>query len=359
MRAAVALSLLVIVAGCESSDPEPTGAAGQASSIPSCAADELIEPDNPACTPLSSDYQPRDDGWQHDTWPACISDDNAYHPFDTNISTNARIKAFEEIAGLLGFGKGESPSAQAFVDARVAYSQPEGLDSRLSRREDVHYPAAPKDCRDLTAEELAQYPDRCVGPATLQPLLVQAFADGARGIEPALQAARIEAALLWFLYASVYKEASTCAKTVNDCDSSTGYYAGGQQRESLLGLAGYVQPRSKLTHERIWDGLLAVRCWRDLDPEATNTALRDQALAQLDRALDRGLASIVRQRLQALPCETAWESVRLLYRALDRAATERDADKAAVVRAELARDSPEAVDVQQVDSILEELFPCP
>jgi hypothetical protein len=75
----------------------------------------------------------------------------------------------------------------------------------------------------------------------------------------------------------------------------------GLARELLaLGDAG------RAAHDRIWDALLAVRCWRALDGAAmlpampaTNEMLREQARTQLDRALTRGMVMIIQSRLRA------------------------------------------------------------
>lgn len=351
-----------LAVGCDTSDPDPKGVGGGVG-MPGCPADANITvSDGDACVANADDYQPRDNASADDTWAACISDDNTYHAFEASISTNARVAAFEQIATLLGFGTGSAPDPQAFVDARVAYTEPEGLDSRVSRREDEHFPAASADCRDLSADEVMAAADRCVGPARIQPLLNEAFQQGADGVDPARNAARIEAALLWFLYVSAYKEATTCATTAKDCDSSTGYYAGNQSRSPSYGFARYVAARSPQAHEAAWDALLAVRCWRDLDNpggEAMDLALQQQALGQLDRALDRGLALILRQRFETLPCDTAWETVQILGPVIDRAARAKDAAQADILRAQVAAASMEEVDAAAAISALDALFPCP
>lgn len=351
-------------AGCESSDPDttstPTGSGGQAGGVVACEPDDNVTPvDDTSCEPAADDYVP---GSDTDGWDACISDDDAYHPFDTSISSIARVGAFEQIAELLSFGQEATPSVQAFTDARLAYATDEGLESRVSRREDEHYDPAPSACNEMTADELADYPERCVGPAQIQPLLNTAFAEGMDGTDPVRNAARIEAALLWFLYVSAYKESTTCATTAKDCDSSYAYYTGGEARDGGLGLSRYVDARSPHAHDRVWDGLLAVRCWRDLDNptgEATNTTLQAQALAQLDVALLRGVALIVRQRAEQLPCDAAWETVRILGPVLEREAELRDATAAAALHEQVRKTSQDEVDVGALTDALDTLFPCP
>jgi hypothetical protein len=367
---------LSAVAGCEGDDPEAasgtpdTGTpdtgdqeAGDQDAGDTCAIDEgIVVADNASCTAAADDYTPRDQGSANDTWQACISDDNAYHRFDESISSIARIGAFERIADLLAFDGSRAPTAQDFVDARLAYVEDQGLESRISRREDEHYPAAPSACRDLTADEQAQYPDRCVGPVKIVPMLNDAFQQGATGADPVLHAARVEAALLWFLYVSAYKESTTCKDTVADCDSGYAYYTGGEDRSGGLGLSRYVKARSPQAHDRIWDGILAVRCWRDLDNPtgtASNTAMQELALAQLDRALLRGVALIVRQRLDHITCTAAWETVRILGPVLDHAATALDAANAEVLREQVGKATADQVDVDAAQTALDTIFPCP
>ena len=320
-----------------------------------------VSGNNTSCTPQAGDYKPND---ANDGWDACISDDDKYHQFETSISSIARVAAFEEITKLLLTS--DPPSNQDFIDAKLAYTQPEGLDSRVSRREDEHYPKASKACADMTAAEIQAEKDRCVGQAQIQPLLNQAFADGASGKDPLQNAARIESALLWFLYVSTYKESITCTSTKKDCDSSYAYYTGGEERSAGKGLARYVRSVSTQAHDRVWDGILAVRCWRDLDSAdtATDLATRDKAMAQLDRALLRGVALIAKRRVKAT--ETAcgdaqaalWASVQILGNVLDREATARDAAKAKILRDELAKSAGDA-DLTRLSATLDELFPCP
>jgi hypothetical protein len=370
IHGALALSLAVAAAACEEDDPVPTGPVGDGGSGGSggggaalCDADEgIADVSGAACMALADDYRPRDNASADDAWPACISDAGEYVPFDMNISSLARVAAFEQIGELLGFGGKKVPTAQDFLDARVVYAQEQGIESRVVRREDEHYPPAPAACRDMTPEVQAMYPDRCVGPVKIRPILNAAFEAGVQGEDPVANAARIEGALLWFFYISIHKEATTAAEKAVDVDSMWAKYTGGEPRESAFGLSRYIKPRSQEAHDRIWDGLLAVRCWRDLDNPtgvAMDLATRDRARAQLDRALLRGMALIVRQRVETLPCAPAWESVKILGEVLDREATERDAEQAAALREELAKSRPEDVDKARVTAALDAIFPCP
>lgn len=348
-------------------DPSSTGQDGGSGTN----AEGFCEPvpshidDVSSCQPSADDYQPRVNSSASDTWPACISDDDVYHPIDPNISTVARVAAFEDIAAKLWKDK-RRPSAQDFVDARVVYAQDQGLDSRVQRREDIHYPAAPQACSTAGIPEA--YPDRCVGPAKLLPTLNDAFAKGAGGEAPLVHAARIEAALLWFFYVSALSEATSCAAKPQDCDSCWAYYSGGGSREAPLGLSRYVRELGVETHERAYDGALAVRCWRNLDNEtgtATDLALRDRAREQLDRAMLRGIALVARQRFTELGCsrgevlEARWAFLQTLVPLLDRAARERSVADADSLEQQVQASGPEAVDADAAIRALDALFPCP
>ncbi len=349
--------------GCAADDPEAETPNTDGGVEDPCNPNAgLTTQDNLTCVPAADDYEPRDQASANDSWPACVSDQGTYQPLEASVSTIARIGAFEEIATLLAFDGSRVPSAQDFLDARVVYTQAEGLESRVVRREDEHYPAAPSSCRDLPDAEQMQYADRCVGSAKIRPILNDAFQKGSLGEDRMRNAARIEAALLWFLYVSVHKEALTCAEVPKDCDSSYAYYTGGESRVTPMGMARYVDARSPQTHDRIWDGILAVRCWRDLDNPtgvAEDTAMQTRALNQLDRALLRGVALIVRQRLENLSCPAAWETVRTLGPVLYREAEARDATQAAKLREQLDSASPENIDVTAAQQTIDLLFPCP
>jgi hypothetical protein len=361
----LAFASLIAAGGCESSDPTPTSTLGAAGNSPGvkCSPDEGVAPmEGASCAASPDDYTPRESGSSTDTWPACISDKNEYVPFSMNISSLARVAAFEQIRELLDIGGTGIPTPQDFLDARVIYSQEQGIESRVSRREDEHYPPAPAACRDLPPEEQQKYPDRCVGPVKIRPILNAAFEGGIAGESPVENAARIEGALLWFFYVSIYKEATSAAQNSVDVDSMWAKYTGGEPREGGIGLSAYVKPRSQEAHDRIWDGLLAVRCWRDLDNPtgaAMDLALRDRARAQLDRALLRGMALILRQRLETSKCSAAWESAKILGEILDREATARDKTNAAILRAEIQKPSSADVDVAAATEALDAIFPCP
>jgi hypothetical protein len=368
---------------CGKPDPVPTSRDGGAGDAERAAVDSGTSTDAGAdsgncplapnvedvskCQPAGSDYQPRKNNSAGDGWAPCISDDNTYHRIQQTVSSIARVTAFEDIAAKLWEG-GKPPSTQDFLDSRIIYAQDQGLDSRVQRREDVHYaaPSGGKKCSDPGAPDL--FPDRCVGPKKLLPILNESFAAGSKGETPRAHAARIEAALLWFLYVSSLSEVESCAAKPADCDSAWAYYTGGTPRESPIALARYVKARGPETHDRAYDGVLAVRCWRNLDNEtgtAQNLVQRNQARDQLDRAMLRGVALIVRQRLSDLACasgdvkDARFAFVRTLLPFLDRAARERDATKADVLKAQAQAASPDLVDVGAAITALDGLFPCP
>ncbi|MBI5487762.1 MAG: hypothetical protein HY905_10555 [Deltaproteobacteria bacterium] len=381
--AGVSMAFVALGCGCESDVPESGDDGGGDDSsaeadaeaeaaVEDSAADADADDDAdvpPPCDPLATDYLPRESGSATDDWPACISDDNTYHWIGTTIGTIARIASFEQVADLL-WRRPAPPAATDFTAARVIYADANGLDSRVQRREDLHVPEVPAAdgaCTDPGVPEL--YPDRCVGPARILPILNDAFAAGSAGADLLLNAARIEAALLWFLYLSPYKESYTCTSTPADCDSAWAYYTGGEDRAAGLGLSSYVSALDVETHDRVWDGLLAVRCWKNLDNEtgaSTDTTMRDLARAQLDRAMLRGVALVVRDRLDVVVSaatteerDAAWAFVQILGWVLDREATARNATTAAVLRTELARTDPTAAGVPAAQAALDALFPCP
>lgn len=370
MKRGVLTSLLILaLLGCES-DP-PTGDGGlpdatlelDAGPIDPPACEGLAaDPPSAACEPLATDYTPGAD----DDWAACISDDGEYHRVLEDISTIARVAAFETMREQL-FDPTRDPSPDDFLAARQLYQEPEGLDSRVVRRYDPHFEVPEgTDCSvDGVPEE---YPDYCVGPAILQPILLDAFERGVLGTSAPsrVEAARIEAALLWFLFVSPYKESLTCTRTAKDCDSAYAYYTGGEDARGGVGLAADVARVSPEAHDRAWDGLLAVRCWRDLDAEevATDLALRDRAREQYDRALLDGVAALVRERL-VLACDTSdaellyhWTFARTLGMALDREARARDATAATALAEELAHERPADADVARAVDALDTLFDC-
>lgn len=377
------LALPTGLAGCpadddgtdEVADTDETGDAGADPCDPAAAV-----LDESACTPAPGDYQPGAD----DDYAACISDAGSYELIADPPGSIARIEAYEQIADLLWLAG--APTPEDFIAARTAYELDEGLASRVDRREDLHYPEIPmaewdpgldpdKQCSNTMLA--AAYPDRCVGPAQMRPLLSQAFIDGIEGSgDPNLHAARIKGTLLWFLYLSIHKEANTClTAAAKDCDSAWAYYTGGAQVDgAVIGFAAFVQEYSANTHQRIYDGLLAVRCVRDLYPEDTYPLLADlpqegqdlfaQAWNQLDQALHRGLAIVVRQHALAQDsCGGAaaanWELVTIVGHALQREAGVRDSAAASELESLYALDDPTPEASARIVELIDLVFPCP
>lgn len=330
-----------------------------------CQPAPVYEENLASCQPLATDYLPRVSNSSTDMWPACISDQGVFAPINANISSIARVTAFEDIATLL-WRDGVLPTPQAFLDARAIYAVDQGLDSRVQRREDVHFPAAPSACSTAGIPE--RYPERCAGPMKLLPILNDAFAKGARGESPRVQAARIEASLVWFFYLSALSEVKSCTTKPQDCDSCWAYYGGGGGREAPLGLGKLISSLGPKTHDRAYDALLAVRCWRNLDNElgiATDTARRDLAFTQLDAALLRGVALLLRQRATELACtsgevrDARLAFINTLGPFFSRAARERSAGAADVLAREVDRSTAAELQITELTDALDALFPCP
>lgn len=363
------LSVLVAISSlvaCQDDLPPPidesppvTDAQGE------CIDKPAYEENVSSCQLVSTDYRPRVANSTEDAWPACISDDNTYHRLYNSISTIGRVAAFDSIAGAL-WRPAKVPTVEDFTQARLRYTESEGLGSRVERREDIHYPAAPAACNSSAAIS-TEFPDRCVGPAKLRPIVNEAFASGMRGEAPRVNAARIEAALLWFLYVSPLSEVTSCTNKDADCDSAWAYYTGGTPRAEPQGLARYMSELAPETHERAYDATLAVRCWRDLDrtTPANDLELRDRARTQLDKAMLRGMAVIVRQRFQELTCtageakEARWAFLQVLVPLMEREARVRGPAEADILMVQVKKEDPEEVDVSAAVEALDRLFPCP
>ncbi|MDQ3032902.1 MAG: hypothetical protein M3Y87_10830 [Myxococcota bacterium] len=388
--------------GDDVGDAAPVDAARDASSPD--GGHTALQDGGEACEHRAGEYTPRIAMSSTDDWPACVSDIGTYVRVDpAGVSSIARVAAYEQILapawgeppvrGLL-FGVDRDPSADDFLMARTIYEGDQGLGSRVVRRADEHEPRpANADCRLGAVVE--SDPRYCVGPTQLAPIVREAFVAGitGEGSTPArVHAARIDAALTWFLFLSIHKESLTCTETARDCDSMWAKYSGGlESREGGIGISRQVLALDREAHDRIWDGLLAVRCWRDLDPApvATMLELRERARGQLDRALDRGIALVVIDRLRAMQRATGdaqrahFEWLRVLLGALpehtvpspdpgaaditvparealfDRALRARSAELAVLVAAEMAAESPAEVDVDAIVNEIEETFACP
>jgi len=368
VRGVLVFSLALSVWACGEDDPDetPRSDAG-ATDVDGDTSDPdvVLPPIAETCSARATDYAPGSPGTG---WSACVSDSGDYVQIEENISSIARIASYEDIADLLW--RSGVPNSEAFIAAREIFATPEGLDSRVQRREDEHLPPVVGDdgevlrCRDEGVPE--RDPNRCVGPAQMLPIFNDAFQRGIAGEEPEVQAARIDATLLWFLYLSAHKEAVTCTTVRRDCDSAYAYYTGGQPRDGGVGLAGAFLRDVPQAHERAWDGVLAVRCWRDLDRAETaeNLALRDQAVEQLDRALLHGVSRLVVQRFRLMRARAAdarapdWAWLQIMGGALDREASERDAEQASVLRDLFAGAIPTDDEIDDIVDAITALFPC-
>ncbi len=316
-----------------------------------------------ACEAAETDYigAREDDGWN-----TCVSDAGTYQlAGESAPSSIARIASFETIADLLWRGA-ESPSAQAFLDARIEYSIDQGLDSRVSRRYDARLdrPAEGIDCRGETHG--MDHPDYCVGPGQINPILAQAFGAGSEGTDPLQNAARVEAGLLWFMHVSTYKEAYSCKDKAKDCDSAWAYYGAGEDASLATGLAAYVKAIEPATHASMFNAIMGVRCWRDLDNTETamDAELHQRVLGQLDRALNRVLTILLIDRLNTYAAAegdakmAAWAFLKTLGPVLDRAARAESEDSADALVALWASDG-ENMDHEDTINTLNSLFPCP
>ncbi len=316
--------------------------------------------DDVVCEPLASDF-PAGPGFE-----GCVSQDLTFHAFNPdNISTIARTEAFDQIGDLLW--NNAALAAAHFADARQLYAVAEGIDSRVQRRYDQHFAASvPEGTNCRTAGVPAMYPDYCVGPGRILPIVVAAFDAGMAGQDMGTNAARIEAALLWFFYTSVYKESASCATAIADCDSSHAYYTAATPRGEPAGLARYVAATGAENHDRVFDGTLATHCWRELDNGEAAVNLDQQAIAlgQLDVALDHAAIRILTTRLRAFVGAEGearaahWAFIGIWTQALDRAIRVRDAAAADSMVAIAAGDGAD-LDVDALEARLLALVPCP
>lgn len=374
LSAGLALGLLAAAPGCSGTT---TPGDNQDMSMPSGdmkVGDNTCAPftgDIMACKCSPDDYAPRFDASVHDSWPACtLSDKNSFKLIGMSAPASAaRSVAFETMATRL-WKNANAPMAADFTAARDAYSVAEGLASRVQRRQDVAYPEIPGDnklaCSD--ANIAAMYPDRCAGPGRLLPIINDAFQKGTAGTMPRVQAARIEAALLWFMKISITSEQWTCSfDDIEDCDAQWGYYNGAKERGESIGLGAYVAALHPETHNRIYDGLLAARCWRELDQDmpAKRMDLYQRATAQTDKALLRGVGLILRDRLGKLKAASGdvqdahLAFINVLGERLDYQARNINAQQADALKAEVSKTTAASVDVTRAQAAIDALFPCP
>ena len=335
--------------------------------------------DTSGCAPLSSDFTPGAD----DDYGACMADDNEWHLIETAPSSAARTEAYEDIIALLR--NGTTPAAADFTAARALYATDNGIESRVLRRDDLHYPPIPVEDQDMSVafdrqctvgDNADTYPDRCVGPAKIQPIVDAAFDAGELGEGNLdVHAARIDAALQWFFFVSVYKESASCIAAPGDCDSHWAYYNGGVTHEDAIGIGLNFRDIDPQIDDAVWNGMLAINCWRDIyppdgDPEFSDLGLDAQTMfynahEQLDNAMWHGWARLVRTYLEAQPavCDAAaeanWAWVQIAGPVLDDEAELRDATAAAALASLWTNPAPSVDDLQAGVMALDALFPCP
>ena len=325
-----------------------------------------------ACKCSPDDYAPRFNNSKTDTWPACISDanPNKYVQLAASLPAAAsRAQAFVAMGTGL-WKKGGVPTSADFTVARDAYSVAEGIGSRVARRQDIHYPEVPGSDKFAcsTPSVATMYPDRCAAPGKLKPIIDAAFTAGIAGTKPLVQSARIEAALLWFFYLSPLSEEWTSGfDDIEDVDSAWAYLTGGTDRGSPIGLGQYIQQLDTQTYDRCFDAVLAGRCWRDIDKDFPSTCnlFYQRTSNQLDKALTKGMALILKDRIGKIPTltgeaqEAALNFVNIMGLLMDRAARAIDPAKADQLKTSTQAATAAGVNVGQAQSLLDSLFACP
>ena len=139
---AVVLTAMSVAVGCEAGEngsetdgSEETESDGNGSGAQACGERVSYTPGD-ACAADEVAYRPGAD----DRYPACSSDDAGYALIADTPSSIARVEAYEDILVILG----DSPDIDAFTAARAKYSEEEGLESRLQRRENLWETAVPE-----------------------------------------------------------------------------------------------------------------------------------------------------------------------------------------------------------------------
>lgn len=342
-RALLALSAIgTLTVGCENGNPTPTDAfvvQNDAFSTddgfsPPIDAFSATDAPRPECTGEPTDFPGSTDYACPTVRTALGSMPNAFPYVLEPPGASARAVAFEQMRTNGFFDYSRDPVPADFTTTQDLFiGGGEGLASRVERRFDPHFAlpsmrpgAMLRICQDETIWRAN--PQFCIGPSTLNPIVLQALQAGQTGdpSEPQrFRAARIEAAILWFLHVSAYKEALTCISVfpggdggTDDCDAAWGYYTGGADRDGGIGYASLVRALEPDTHDAIWDGLLAIRCWREMDPSdpamvdpfdisTPQLSFFERAHAQEDRALDRGIVVVLLDRLRRLRSTTGME----------------------------------------------------
>lgn len=340
---AVSIGTAVAAIGCENPNPTPTDAAVVQNDA--FSNDDAFSPETPdANTPIdaamascmgpATDFPGASDYACPTVRAALTAMPDAFPYVLEPPSAAARGAAFHQMRTNGFFDYSRDPAPADFVTTQDLYiGGGEGLASRCERRFDPHFPmpsSMPGEMLRICQDETIwrANPQFCIGPSSLNPVIIDNIARGQMNdaSEPLRnRAARIEASLLWFLHVSAYKEALTCISVfpggdggTDDCDSAWGYYTGGADRTSGIGYAALVHELEPSTHDAIWNGLLGIRCWREMDPsdpamvdpyaiDTPQLAFFERAHAQEDRALDRGIAVVLMDRLRTLQSTTGLE----------------------------------------------------
>ena len=352
LQAALCSLSLSLMLACEDDDPNITPVAGEMNAGEMNAGENMIE-----CTYPETDYP-------SESWEMCISDEGRYELAGTNIpSSAARVAAYEVIADLLW--RNDNMTSEDFIQAELIYGEDGGVGSRVARRYDAHLPKPNgADCALVEAKET--WPEYCVGPSMIEPMILTAFAEGNIGTNMANNAAKVKAGLLWFFYVSTYKEAYTCAGKAADCDSHWAYCNGAKQLEEVpFALGAEILSASEEAYNHLFNAHLAIRCWRDLDNAevAEDTVLHQQVLDQLDRALDYGYALMIRAYFHTVinhpePSDAILTTLSILGPPLTRAALERDPELDEESWSNTWQNLT-ADNVALLDAQLEALFACP
>lgn len=390
MRMAKVLPVVLALTGCADADEDDDdgGSEGDDSSgadesgTGDCESDvEFPAVDETPCAPLATDYQP---GAQDD-YPDCVADDGEWTAVLEDPPGSAdRTVAYDDILALLR--SGTEPTPDDFTMARTRYSIGEGLESRIVRREDIHFPVIPETDQDpgvdfdkqcTVGDNVSTYADRCVGPAKISPIINEAFAAGMSGEgDPNVHAARIDAAITWFMFVSPYKESASCIILPEDCDAHRGYFQGAEPRDMPIGWGAQVDALSPMAYDAVYDAMLAIRCWRDLYPgDADPTwdelgpdgqAMYIAAHEQLDNALWYALARTVRDHVEQQPivcgsdADANWAYLQILGPVLEPEAQRRDATAAGTLTSVFASATPPAPEMLQAAvAAIDTAFPCP
>jgi hypothetical protein len=216
----------------------------------------------------------------------------------------------------------------------------------------------------------AQYPARCVGSSVLVPE-IQKNLSAVFGAPILDEASALSGYLLCAGYLAIRFEAWACSQGLGSaCDGSWAFYNVASPRRTWAGFAGFTTefPGGQTTDDRIFDGLLALQCWRDVDravPPARSDLL-GAAMRQLDFGLQHALAANVHIDLTASACQNSQSEGLPLSTALNAmamclvpAAKERDAALGRQLEQMLSAASTSGVDPVALGNLLDALFPCP